>query len=102
MRDIDVAQLEELLPQGGTLVDVREPREFVDGHVPGALLAPMGQLPSRLGDFDKDKPVYVICRSGNRSAAMLELMLAQGFDAYNVVGGTVAWAQSGRSLDGGM
>ena len=102
MREIDVAELEQRLQQGGTLVDVREPREYVDGHVPGARLFPMGQLSSRLAEIDKSGPVYTICRSGNRSGAMLDLMLAQGFDAYNVAGGTVAWAESGRPVNQGM
>jgi rhodanese-related sulfurtransferase len=102
MREIDVAELDERLQQGGTLVDVREPREYVEGHVPGARLAPMSQLSARLGEIDKQGPVYVICRSGNRSGAMLDLMLAKGFDAYNVAGGTVAWARSGRPLDQGI
>ena len=102
VREIDVAELEERLQQGGTLVDVREPMEFVDGHVPGAQLFPMGQLSSRLAEIDKSGPVYLICRSGNRSGAMLDLMLAQGFDAYNVTGGTAAWARTGRPLDQGI
>ena len=102
MREIDVAELEKRLQDSGTLVDAREPMEYVDGHVPGARLFPMGQLASRLAEIDKDGPVYLICRSGNRSGAMLDLLVAQGFDAYNVAGGTVAWAQSGRPLDQGM
>ena len=102
IRDIDVADLEQRLQQGGILVDVREPMEYLGGHVPGARLFPMGQLSSRLAEIDKGDPVYLICRSGNRSGAMLDLMLAQGFEAYNVTGGTVAWAKSGRALDQGM
>ena len=72
-----------------------------DSHAATGLV-PMGQLASRLAEIDKDGPVYLICRSGNRSGAMLDLLVAQGFDAYNVAGGTVAWAQSGRPLDQGM
>lgn len=102
MRDIDVAELERRMQHDGTVVDVREPMEYVDGHVPGARLVPMGQLASRLGEIDKSRPVYLVCRSGNRSGAMVDLMLGHGFDAYNVAGGTVAWAQSGRPLDQGM
>ena len=58
--------LEQVQPNG-TLVDVREAREYADGHVPGAVLMPMGQLASRLAELDRAKPVFVICASGNRS-----------------------------------
>ena len=56
---------------------------------------PMGQLAARLAELDKSRPVYVICASGNRSAAMTDLLIAAGFDAYSVAGGTAAWARSG-------
>lgn len=101
MREITIDQLAEKLPEGGTLVDVREPMEYVEARVPGAVLIPMGQLASRLAEIDKAAPVYLICRSGNRSGAMLDLMLAQGFDAWNVAGGTAAWVASGRPYDQG-
>ena len=84
-------------PVGATVVDVREPGEYVAGHVPGATLVPMGQLASRLGELDKSRPVYVVCASGNRSAAMTDLLRAAGYDAYSVAGGTSAWARSGPS-----
>ena len=87
---------------GGTVVDVREPREFVAGHVPGATLIPMGQLSSRLTELDKDSRVFVICASGNRSLAMTDLLRASGFDAVSVAGGTSGWARSGRPVEGGL
>ena len=86
----------------GILVDVREPDEFVAGHVPGAVLIPMSQLANRLGEIDKTSPVFVICASGNRSGAMTDLLRGAGFDAVSVAGGTGAWARSGRPLEGGL
>ena len=83
------------------MVDVREPGEYVAGHVPGATLIPMGQLPSRLEELDKSRPVYLVCASGNRSAAMTDLLRAAGYDAYSVAGGTSAWARSGRPVETG-
>ncbi len=85
----------------GLLVDVREPDEYVAGHVPGAVLIPMGQLANRMRELDKSSPVFVICASGNRSSAMTDLLRAAGFDAASVAGGTGAWARSGRPLEGG-
>lgn len=96
--EITVAQLADVLQTGGTLVDVREAGEYVDGHVPGAVLMPMGQLPSRVGDLDKGEPVYVVCASGNRSAAMADFLNAAGFRAFSVADGTSGWARSGRDV----
>lgn len=101
MREIDVDGLKRLLDQdeGTTLIDVREPLEFAEARVPGAVLIPMGQLPARLDEVPRDRPVHVICRTGNRSGAMGPLLDAQGYDSVNVVGGTVAWVRAGYPFD---
>ncbi|MFC8503264.1 rhodanese-like domain-containing protein [Pedococcus sp. NPDC057267] len=83
---------------GATVIDVREPGEYVGGHVPGAVLVPMGQLPSRVPELDRSRPLYVICASGNRSLAMTDYLRRAGFDAWSVAGGTSAWAHSGRPV----
>ena len=99
MREITIDQLEPALRDGITLVDVREVAEFRDGHVPGAVNIPMGQLSARLGELDRTRPVHVVCASGNRSSAMTDVLIAAGFDAANVVGGTRAWVESGRPVE---
>jgi len=99
--EIDVEEL-AATHERGLLVDVREPDEYVAGHVPGAVLIPMGQLANRMGEIDKTSPVFVICASGNRSSAMTDLLRGAGFDAVSVAGGTGAWARSGRTLKGGL
>ena len=86
----------------GVLVDVREPEEYVAGHVLGAVPIPMNQLATRMGEIDKTSPVFVICASGNRSSAMTDLLRGAGFDAVSVAGGTGAWTRSGRLLEGGL
>jgi rhodanese-related sulfurtransferase len=83
---------------GATVIDVREPGEYVGGHVPGALLMPMGQLPSRTTELDRSRTVYVICASGNRSGAMTDYLVQAGFNALSVAGGTSAWASAGRPV----
>ena len=93
-----IDQLAAAAADGATVVDVREPGEYVGGHVPGAVLMPMGQLPSRAGELDRHHPVYVICASGNRSRAMSDYLVRAGFDARSVDGGTAAWAASGRPV----
>ena len=99
MRETTVEQLAAALDQGAPVIDVREPAEFREGHVPGATNIPMGQLTARLGEIDPNRPVHVVCASGNRSSAMADVLTANGFDAMNVAGGTRAWIRSGRPIE---
>ncbi|MEO5981704.1 MAG: rhodanese-like domain-containing protein [Pedococcus sp.] len=88
--------------EGATVIDVREGGEYVAGHVPGAVLVPMGQLPSRTGELDRSRAVYVVCASGNRSGAMTDYLVHTGFQALSVAGGTSAWVSSGRPVVTGL
>ena len=99
MREITIDQAAAAMAGGGAIVDVREPAEYREGHIPGAVNIPMGQLTSRLTELDRQQPVYVVCASGNRSSAMTEVLTAAGFDAINVAGGTSAWIRSGRPVE---
>lgn len=96
--EIDVEQFASAHAQDATVIDVREEAEYTQGHVPGARLVPMGQLPGHVENLNREEPVYVICASGNRSAAMTDLLTQSGIDAYSVSGGTTAWADSGRPM----
>src|SRR5680860_92729 len=96
--EIDVEHFARAHAQDATVLDVREASEYAEGHVPDAHPIPMGQLPGHLDELNRDEPVYVICASGNRSAAMTDLLTQSGFDAYSVSGGTTGWAGSGRPL----
>ena len=95
MSEIDVHQLHAARADGAEIIDVREPAEYVTGHVPGARLVPMSQLGARVQEIPRDRRVYVVCASGNRSGAMTDLLRARGIDAVNVTGGTKAWVAAG-------
>ena len=77
------------------LVDVREPYEWEAGRVDGAIHIPVNAIMSGGGDLDKDKPVAVIRRTGNRSELATMMLQARGFDAHNVEGGMEAWEAAG-------
>lgn len=80
------------------VVDVREPAEYVEGHVPGAICMPLAQVAIRRNELPTGRTVYVICASGNRSKVGAELLAAGGFDAVSVNGGTQAWRIMGRPV----
>jgi rhodanese-related sulfurtransferase len=99
--EIDVGELERRRADGVPLLDVRQPDEYVEAHVPGAVLIPLDQLPDRLGEVPAGGPVAVICRSGGRSLAAAQFLRTNGVDAINVAGGTLAWVESGRAYSSG-
>jgi rhodanese-related sulfurtransferase len=94
--EVTVEELASALQSGAPLIDVREPDEYEAGHVPGAVLVPLAEVPSTLDAFPADKRAYVICRSGARSHRACEFLIDQGLDVVNVAGGTMAWINSGR------
>lgn len=77
------------------LLDVREPWEFEQGHAPGATLIPLGQLAGRVDELPDGVPIFVMCRSGNRSLTASDILIAAGKqDVRNVRGGILAWQQA--------
>ena len=99
MNDTTTSDLAKALAAGANVIDVRERSEYTDGHIPGALNVPMSELTRRVDEIDRTGPVHVVCASGNRSAAMVDVLQAQGFDARNVLGGTSAWIRAGRPIE---
>lgn len=87
-----------LVDSGITIVDVREPHEYVNGHVVGAVTIPLAFVGARSAELPKGEPIYVICQGGGRSRVGVDVLVAQGFDAINVEGGTGAWVQAGRPV----
>jgi rhodanese-related sulfurtransferase len=81
-----------------TVLDVREPDEYAAGHVQGALLMPLARTVEMAlaAELPKDQPVYVFCRSGNRSLQAAQALVAAGYqDVRNVDGGILAWTAAG-------
>jgi len=99
--EISVDELEEQLGEGARLVDVRQPYEFDEMRVSGAVLVPLATVPDNVDAFRGDVPVYVICKTGARSARACEFLATHGVEAINVAGGTLAWIRSGREYVSG-
>ncbi|GAA3609359.1 rhodanese-like domain-containing protein [Kineosporia mesophila] len=85
------------VPAEAAIVDVREPDEWQAGHISGAVHIPLMELPARTGDLPEGD-VYVICRSGGRSARAVAWLEQNGFEAVNVSGGMGAWQAAGREM----
>jgi rhodanese-related sulfurtransferase len=89
---VSVHDMRAALLEGALVLDVREPFEYAEGHVEGTTLVPLATVAARASEFAKDAPVYVFCRSGNRSLTAARELVAAGFsDVRNVDGGIIAW-----------
>ena len=97
--DADEYKANFLKQKNHTMIDVRTTGEFAQGHIPGAKNIPLDQLRSRLTQIDKNKPVIVVCQSGNRSRSGSDILVEAGWsDVRNFKGGTMAWRMRGFEL----
>lgn len=83
------------------LLDVREPQEFVSGHIQGAALIPLGQLATRLNELPRDREILCICRSGARSLTATRQLLSAGYRAVNLGGGMLSWTDAALPITRG-
>ena len=84
------------------VVDVREPGEYANGHIPGAKHIPLVNLAARLKELEKFKqrPIVVTCAGGNRSGTAIGILRKGGFnEAVNLKGGIAAWQQASLPLE---
>ncbi|MDQ6982227.1 MAG: rhodanese-like domain-containing protein [Mariprofundus sp.] len=83
------------------LIDVRTPEEYQAGHVPGAKLIALNTLMAQVNAFPKQGDVFLICRSGARSAQAADYLARQcgHTNLINIEGGTMAWMQAGYPID---
>ena len=82
------------------LVDVREAEEWEAGHIEGARNIPEGDLPQRVDELDRSRPVVTVCRAGTRSDEAAQWLRGQGFDAQSLDGGMLAWKWAGLAITG--
>ncbi len=95
-KTINPGDVKKLINEGKAadiiLLDVRQPEEYQSGHIPGAVLIPLPELPERLKELDISEQVITYCRSGRRSYSAAALMSGNGFKhVYSMDGGINAW-----------
>ncbi len=101
--EVSIDELAKRLGEGIILIDVRMADEYEEGHVPGAKLIPLDQIEERHNEVPTDGDVYLICRSGGRSAKALGILNTgilskDGRRCINVAGGTLGWIEAGHAV----
>ena len=103
IKEVDhIAAMQLINRQNALVLDVREQSEYDSGHVVNSKLIPLGKLKERIGELEKyrERPIVVICRSGQRSASACVALGKQGFaQAYNFHGGVIAWQKANLPLE---
>ncbi|RPH69459.1 rhodanese-like domain-containing protein, partial [bacterium] len=94
--EISVEQAAAKRDSGAFILDVRQPEEWNEFHIPGSTLIPLGELASRADELPRDQEIVVVCRSGNRSAQGRDILLAAGFtQVTSMDGGVTQWNAAG-------
>jgi len=102
VRSVTVDELAAAHQRGERIVDVRERFEFDGGHIPGVDHVAMALVPLRIDEFTGNRPVWVVCESGNRSWQVADYLSRHGVEAYNVNGGMTAWRAAGLPQESGV
>ena len=98
-REVSSTEARKLIDEGAQLVDVRADHEWDAGRIAGAAHVPLPELPQRLGEIDKDRPVVVYCRGGNRSTMATDALAEAGYDAVKLSDGIVGWSEGDLPLE---
>jgi rhodanese-related sulfurtransferase len=98
-REVSRDEAQKLIEDGAQLVDVRVDHEWDAGHIAGATHLPLDELAARASEIDRERPVVLYCRGGNRSTMAAAALAEAGFDAAKLTEGIVGWAEAGLPLD---
>jgi rhodanese-related sulfurtransferase len=92
-REVSREEARKLIDEGAQLIDVRADHEWEAGRIAGATHVPLPELPQHIDEIEKDRPVVVYCRGGNRSSMATAALNDAGFDAVKLTEGIVGWGQ---------
>jgi rhodanese-related sulfurtransferase len=95
---IEVAQVPDPIPEGVTVLDVREPIEWRHGRIDGAVHIPLTELPERASELPVEQQLLVVCKVGGRSSQATAFLREKGYEAINLAGGMIDWAEAGRQM----
>jgi rhodanese-related sulfurtransferase len=102
VRNITVHELEPLLDESLLLVDVRTDLEFDQGYIPGAVNINLysKSFEQQVNDYDRNRPVYVYCRTGHRSVTAADKLISMGFrEAHSLEGGMMRWQRARKPVN---
>jgi rhodanese-related sulfurtransferase len=97
-REVSREEAQKLIDEGAQLIDVRADHEWEVGHIAGATHLPLDELAARAGEIDKERPVVLYCRGGNRSTMAAAALADAGYDAVKLSEGIVGWDEAGLAL----
>jgi rhodanese-related sulfurtransferase len=83
------------------ILDVRQPDEYRAGHIAGAKLIPLNELPRRVSELPEDTDILCVCRSGSRSGTAVGQLTRAGYTAINLQGGMISWQSAGYPVKKG-
>jgi len=98
-REVSREEAQKLIADGAQLVDVRAGHEWEAGRIEGAMHVPLAELAERAGEIDKDRPVVLYCRGGNRSTMATQALAEAGYEAAKLSEGIVGWSEAGLPLE---
>lgn len=98
-REVSREEARKMVEEGAQLVDVRADHEWEAGRIAGAAHVPLPELPQRLGEIDKERPVVVYCRGGNRSSMAADALTDAGYEAAKLTEGIVGWDKDDLPLE---
>jgi rhodanese-related sulfurtransferase len=98
-KEVSRDEAQKLIEDGAQLIDVRADHEWEAGRIAGAKHLPLDALSERTGEIDRERPVVLYCRGGNRSTMATDALADAGFDAAKLSEGIVGWAEADLSLE---
>ncbi len=99
IREVSREEAQKLVEDGAQLFDVRADHEWEMGRIAGAAHLTLAELAERVSEIEKDRPVVLYCRGGNRSTMATEALAVEGYDAAKLSEGIVGWAEAGLPLE---
>jgi rhodanese-related sulfurtransferase len=98
-KEVSREEAQKLIDDGAQLVDVRVDHEWEAGRIAGATHLPLAELAQRADEIDKERPVVLYCRGGNRSTMAATALAEAGYDAHKLSEGIVGWSEADLPLE---